>query len=67
MSSEEASFMEIAELLREGRTIQKRLIKSHQKKDYPHKAKILANLIIEGRINSALRYPTNDGCGGVYP
>ena len=55
----------IAELLREGRSVQKRLVRSHQKKDPPHKAKIFAKLVIEGQINSALRYLTDDGCGGV--
>ena len=30
----------IAELLREGRTVQKRLVRSHQKKDPPHNTKI---------------------------
>ena len=55
----------IAELLREGRSVQKRLVRSHQKKDPPHKAKIFAKLVMEGQINSALRYLTVDGCGGV--
>ena len=55
----------IAELLREGRSVQKRLARSHQKKDPPHKAKIFAKLVMEGQINSALRYLTDDGCGGV--
>ena len=46
----------ISELLREGRSIQKRLVRSHQKKkDSPHKAKIFAKLVMEGQINSALR------------
>ena len=55
----------IEELLREGRTIQKRLVKYHQKKDPLHKAKIFPKFIMDGQINSALRYLTDDGCGGV--
>ena len=55
----------IAELLREGRSVQKRLVRSHQKKDPPHKAKIFAKLVMEGQLNSALRCLTDDGCGGV--
>ena len=60
MRSKEASTVE---LLREGRTIQKRLVRS-QKKDPLHKAKISAKLIMERQINSILRYFTDDGCGG---
>lgn len=60
MRSKEASTVE---LLREGRTIQKRLVRS-QKKDPLHKAKISAKLIMERQINSILRYLTDDGCGG---
>ena len=55
----------IAELLREGRSVQKRLVTSHQIKDPPHKAKIFAKLVMEGQIHSALWYLTYDGCGGV--
>ena len=55
----------ICELLREGRSVQKRLVRSHQKKDSPHKAKIFAKLVMEGQINSALRYLTEDSCGGL--
>lgn len=50
MLCEEASTWKdgkIAELLREGRTIQKRLARSHQKKYPLHKAKIFAKLIME--------------------
>ena len=42
------------------------LLLSHQKKDPPHKAKIFAKLVMEGPINSALQYLTDDGCGGVW-
>ena len=45
--------------------VQKRLVRSHQKKDLPHEAKIFAKLVKEGQMNSALRHLTDDGCGGV--
>ena len=34
----------------------------HQKRDPPHKVKIFAKLIMEGPINSTLRYLADDGC-----
>ena len=55
----------IAELLREGRSVLKLLVTSHQKKDPPHKAKIFGKLVLEGQIISALWCLTDDGCGGV--
>ena len=57
---------EVDVLLREGRMIQKRLVKS-QKADPPNKSKIFAKLIMEGQIHSALRYLSDDDCGGVLP
>jgi len=57
---------ELDQLLREGRMIQRRLVKS-RKTDPPNKAKIFAKLIMEGQINSALRYLSDDDCKGVLP
>ena len=57
---------EVDVLLREGRMIQKRLVKS-RKADPPNKSKIFAKLIMEGQIHSALRYLSDDDCGGVLP
>ena len=45
---------EVDVLLREGRMIQKRLVKS-RKADPPNKAKMFTQLIMEGQIHSALR------------
>ena len=49
--------------LREGRMIQRRLQRA-KRHDPPNKAKIFAELVIEGRINSALRFLRG---GGVLP
>ena len=57
---------EIESLLREGRMIQRRLSKSN-KDDPPNKARIFAKLVMEGQINSALRYLSEDDSGGVLP
>ena len=57
---------EIDILLREGRMIQKRLTKP-RRNDTPNKAKIFANLVLEGRINSALRYLSEQDSGGILP
>ena len=57
---------EIESLLREGRMIQRRLLKSN-KNDPPNKARIFAKLVMEGQINSALRYLSKDDSGGVLP
>ena len=57
---------EIGSLLREGRMIQRRLSKSH-KNDPPNKAHIFAKLVMEGQINSALRYLSEDDSGEVLP
>ena len=57
---------EIDSLLREGRSIQKRTLKTKRAKP-PDKAKIFAKLVMQGQINSALRYLSDDDCGGVLP
>ena len=46
--------------------IQKRLVKS-RKANPPNEAKIFAKLIMEGQFHSALRYLSDDDCGGVLP
>ena len=53
-------------LLREGRMIQRRIQKSCRN-DPPNKAKIFAKLVMEGQINSALRYLSENDGGGVLP
>ena len=57
---------EIESLLREGRSIQKRILKTKRAKP-PDKAKIFAKLVMQGQINSALRYLSEDNCRGVLP
>ena len=57
---------EIESLLREGRIIQRRLSKSN-KNDPPNKARNFAKLVMDGQINSALRYLSQDDSGGVLP
>ena len=57
---------EIESLLREGRSIQKRILKTKRAKP-PDKARIFAKLVMQGQINSALRYLSDDDCGGVLP
>ena len=54
---------EIDFLLREGRTIQRRLISSNRKNE-PDSARVFANLVMSGQINSALRYLSGEN-GGV--
>jgi len=56
----------IDELIREGRAIQQRLSKG-KRADPPNKAKIFANLVMNGQINSALRYLSDNNCEGVLP
>ena len=53
-------------LLREGRMIQRRIQKSCRN-DPRNKAKIFAKLAMEGQINSALRYLSENDGGGVLP
>ena len=57
---------EIDSLLREGRSIQKRLVKT-KRTEPANKAKIFAKLVMEGQIRSALRYLSENECGGVLP
>ena len=49
-----------------GGLIQRHLSKSN-KNDPPNKARIFAKLVMEGQINSALRYLSEDDSGGVLP
>ena len=58
---------EIECLLREGRMIQRRLQKSRRNSDPPNKARIFAKLVMEGQINSALRFLNEAESGGVLP
>ena len=55
---------EIDKLLREGRIIQKRLSNSRWV-DPPNAARVFANLVMSGQINSALRYLSENNGGGV--
>ena len=57
---------EIESLLRQGRSIQKRVLKTKRAKP-PDKAKIFSKLVMQGQINSALRYLSEDDCGRVLP
>ena len=57
---------EIDSLPREGRAIQRRLISSHRKNE-PDSARVFANLVMSGQINSALQYPRCENGGGVLP
>ena len=57
---------EIGSLLREGRAIQRRLISSHRQSK-PESARVFANLVMSGQINSALRYLSGENGGGVLP
>ena len=57
---------EIDVLVREGRMIQRRLTNS-RRADPPNKAKVFANLVMTGQINSALRYLSDDDGGGILP
>ncbi|CAB4032899.1 Hypothetical predicted protein [Paramuricea clavata] len=57
---------EVESLLREGRSIQKLLAKA-KRTEPPNKAKIFAKFVMEGQINSALRYLSEADCDGVLP
>ena len=57
---------EIDQLLLEGRMIQHRLT-SGRRADPPDKAKVFANLVMNGQINSALRYLSDVDGGGILP
>ena len=57
---------EIGKLLREGRIIQGRIGK-RKRSDLPDRSKVFAKLVMEGQINSALRFLNESSCGGVLP
>ena len=57
---------EIDKLLREGRMIQTRIGKG-KKSEPQNRAKIFAKLVMEGQINSAMRFLSDDVCRGVLP
>ena len=52
--------------MREGRVIQKSLRNSWRASP-PNTAKVFANLVMSGQINSALRYLSDNQGGGVLP
>jgi len=58
---------EVDSILREGRMIQRRLGNSRRATDPPNRAKIFANLVMTGQVNSALRYLSDDQGGGILP
>ena len=53
-------------LVRERRAIPRRL-QNAKRHDAPNKAKVFAKLVLEGQINSALRFLSEDGGRGVLP
>ena len=57
---------EINKLLREGRIIQSRIGKLRST-DPPDKSKLFTKLVLEGQINSALRFLSESSSGGVLP
>ena len=57
---------EINKLLRVGRIIQSRIGKLRSS-DPPDKSKVFAKLLLEGQINSALRFLSESTSGGVLP
>ncbi|CAB4039647.1 Hypothetical predicted protein, partial [Paramuricea clavata] len=57
---------EVESSLREGRSIQKRLANA-KRTEAPNKAKIFPKLVMEGQINSALRYLSEADFDGVLP
>ena len=57
---------EINKLLREGRIIQSRIGKLRST-DPPDKSKVFTKLVLEGQINSALRFLSESTSGGVLP
>ncbi|PFX34367.1 hypothetical protein AWC38_SpisGene651 [Stylophora pistillata] len=58
---------EVDSILREGRMIQGRLGNPRRATDPPNRAKIFANLVMSGQVNSALRYLSDDQGGGILP
>ena len=57
---------EIDTLIREGRMTNSRLTNSRSANP-PNKAKVFADLVMQGRIHSALRYLSDDTGKGVLP
>ena len=57
---------DIDQLIREGRMIQQRIGRS-RKIEPPNKAKIFAKLVMEGKINAALGYLSDNDSKGVLP
>ena len=57
---------EINKVLREGRIIQGRIGKL-KASDPPDRSKVFAKLVLEGQINSALRFLSETTSGGVLP
>ena len=57
---------EINKLLREGRIIQSRIGKLRST-DPPDKSKVFTKLVLEGQVNSALRFLSESTSGGVLP
>ena len=56
----------INKLLHEGRMIQTRIGKG-KKSNPPNRAKIFAKLVMEGQINSAMRFLNDDAGGSILP
>ena len=57
---------QIEKLLREGRLLQSRLSKAKSQSPQD-KARIFANLIMDGQINSAVHFLTENGNNGILP
>ena len=58
---------EVVTIFREGCMIQRRLGNSRKATDLPNRAKIFANLVMTGQVNTALRYLSDDQGGGILP
>ena len=58
---------EVDSILREGQMIQRRLGNSRRATDPLNRAKVFANLVMTGQVNSALRYLGDDQSGGILP
>ena len=58
---------DLNELLREGRTIQQRILKSSPAKNKEHLARSFANLMFQGKTRAALRLLSDQSKGGYSP
>ena len=58
---------EIQKLIREGQVIQHRIGKQSKHTNSQDRSKVFAKLVLEGRINSALRFLNESSSGGVLP